>query len=322
MDAITLIKENLDPIKILNYYDFENIKEYDDSIRACCKIHDGDNENAFVWNKNNNLWYCHTGDCGGGDVFNLIEKIDGISLTQAIHKAARILGLNIDNLQLVSQTTDLLKEQREWLKEHKKKTVVNKEYNLPFTKFYISHPNFSRFDKDILEFYNARFCNIYPLTDALLKNKLVIPLKDNDVIVGVALRDTTGTGTPKWIYQPKGIKTKQFLYNFDRAKEYNEIILTEGIFDVWAYHRIGCDNAVAVFGSNISEEQYHLLMRTNAEITLSFDNDVAGNKARKQAIELFKNKTILREVKLKEGYDPEDMKEDLLSAYIKREFIY
>ena len=75
MYAVEFINKNLDAMKILEYYNFEEISDRGNIIRARCKIHGGDNPTAFCWNKNNNLWICYTGDCGGGDVFTLIEQI-------------------------------------------------------------------------------------------------------------------------------------------------------------------------------------------------------------------------------------------------------
>ena len=36
---------------------------------------------AFVINKDTGLWYCHTGNCGGGDIFTLVERFEDFSKT-------------------------------------------------------------------------------------------------------------------------------------------------------------------------------------------------------------------------------------------------
>ena len=76
MNAVEFINEHLDPMKVLEYYNFQEVTDKGQMIRARCKIHNGDNPTAFCWNKENNLWFCYTGDCGGGDVFSLIEKLE------------------------------------------------------------------------------------------------------------------------------------------------------------------------------------------------------------------------------------------------------
>ena len=100
MDAIEYIKENTDGRTVLYHYNFKSMKETDYQIRACCGIHGGDNPEAFVWNKANDLWFCYTGDCGGGDIFDLIMKMDNLSFKEAVHKAASILNLSIMGMKI------------------------------------------------------------------------------------------------------------------------------------------------------------------------------------------------------------------------------
>ena len=326
MNATEYIEQNLNPITILEYYDFEHIVENEDSIRACCKIHGGNNPTGFIWNKLNNLWFCYTGDCHGGDVFNLIQKIEKVNFDLSVKKAAYILGLDINGMEISAPDNRLRREQKRWLEAQKKKfqhsTTNNKEYIISHTKFDTENKNFTRFETETIKFYNAKFCTLYPTERGFLRNKLVIPIQnENNTTVGVALRDTTGKAFPKWFYQPVGIKTSELLYNFNYFTNHNaeEIILVEGIFDVWAYHQIGIDNACAIFGSSISKEQYKKILSTGLPITLSFDNDAAGQKCTKQAKELFHNKASLYFPILPKGKDPADCsKDELLTAYLNR----
>lgn len=327
MTAIEFIQENVNPVKLLEYYNFRNVIEHENEIRACCEIHKGNNPNAFIWNKKNNLWFCYTGEsCGGGDAVELVQKMEEIPFKQAVYKTAEILGLNIENMEVLSEDR-LKKEQKTWLRKQIKNSRFNviTEYQLPCTKYYDTSPSFSRFDENTLKFYDAKFCILFPSEDTILKYKLVIPICRNNMLVGVALRDTTGTFLPKWMYMPKGLKASNLLYNFDRVSKMvedgttEEIILVEGIFDVWSFHCIGIDNVVAIFGSNLSQKQYETLVKINTTITLCFDNDVAGKKCTLSAAKMFKNKTELLHIKLPEGKDPGDCsKEELTSAYLKR----
>ena len=70
------------------------------------------------------------------------------------------------------------------------------------------------------------------------------------------------------------------------------------------------------------DEQIKLILQLNLDVTLSFDNDKAGNKAREKAKKAFKNKVTLRDVILPEGKDPADIsEEELLKAYLERKKI-
>ena len=326
MYAVEFINENMDARKVLEYYEFEGITESEEYIRAKCKIHGGDNPTAFCWNKRNNLWICYTGDCGGGDVFTLVEKLEKCTFTAAINKVAQILNLNINDMEIVSEDR-IRKKHLMWLEKELKKCKPKtlSKYEMPYTKYFLNNENFNRFDENILTKYNARFCNVYPTENGILYNKLAIPLYKNNVLVGCALRDTTGQGKPKWYYVPKGINVSTILYNFDyieKNEDITEVILVEGIFDVWAYAKAGIYNVVAIFGSSLSEEQVKLLLRLNIDVTLSFDNDTAGNKATEKAIKLLRNKVTLRKIELHEGHDPDDeTEEDLINAYLNRKII-
>ena len=321
MDAVKLINENLDVRKVLEYYNFQAVVETEEQFRACCRVHDGDCPTAFVWNKNNNLWFCYTGECGGGDVFTLVEKIEHIPFVQAVEKLAEILELNIDGLEIKQQENRIKKEQLKWLEKQMKKTKRHSclPYKISQTKYTRENKNFKRFSQATLDFYDAKFCKYYPEEDFLLKYKLVIPIKQGNEIIGAALRDTTGTHFPKWFYVPKGLPIGNILYNFKENEYYDEIILVEGIFDVWKFHEIGINNVVAVFGSALKQEQYKTLLKTGATITLCFDNDTAGNKCTKKTAEMFRNKTELKHIQLPSGKDPADCTNDeLLSAYLNR----
>lgn len=329
MNAIEYIQKNIDPIKVLSYYDFECMTEGEDCIRAKCKIHGGDNPTAFVWNKNNNLWFCYTGEnCGGGDIFTLIEKMEDVPFLEAVKIASKILSIDIKNMS-IGDTSDerMMKKHKKWLL--KQLEYINrkpfKDYNISYTKHYETNVNFTRFDTAVIKFYDSFFCNIYPTEAYIHRNKLVIPLKFKQHVVGVALRDTANSVTcPKWFYHPKGIKLSNMLYNYDNAvkeleKGVNDIIIVEGIFDVWAYHRIGIDNVVALLGSSISDEQFKLILQLGVDVICSLDNDNAGNKCKNKIISLFKSKAKIYSVNLPEGEDPASItKDELMTCYLNR----
>lgn len=332
MNAVEFIKDNIDPLQILNYYNFEKVSEHDSEIRSCCGIHGGDNPLGFVWNKKNNLWYCYTGECGGGDVFDLVQRIENVDFKDAVKRVASILELDIEGMSI--RKNNILSEQKKWLSKNEKiKLKCEELYSLPNFKpidntneidflFQTLNKNFSQ---KTLSFYDSQFTQFFPTDNGLLKNKLVIPLVKEKSIKGVALRDSTGIYQPKWLYQPTGIQTKRIMYNWDRAVEVidemlvTEIILVEGIFDVWAYHEIGVDNVIAVMGSSLSDYQYQEILKLGVDVTLSFDNDKAGNKCRDKCIEKFKKKADMKVIELPDGKDPGDLSRDeLRTAYLKR----
>lgn len=59
-----------------------------------CPIHGGDNPTAFVVDTQRQLWHCFTGCQKGGDIFDLVRAIDGLSFPAAMayleHRAGNL----------------------------------------------------------------------------------------------------------------------------------------------------------------------------------------------------------------------------------------
>jgi len=142
MDAVSVINSNLNVLKILEHYDFDNINHHGDMIRAKCKIHGGVNDTTFIINEHTGLWYCHAGICGGGDIFHLVAKFEKCPFPQAVTKVAEILGINIDTLEIAQESTKHIKEIQKWVKTMQKwnsksdmqEYVIDAEIR-PVTKF-------------------------------------------------------------------------------------------------------------------------------------------------------------------------------------------
>lgn len=55
-----------------------------------CPVHGGDNPNAFVVTVERNLWHCFTRCAGGGDVIELVRRLERCSYRQAAHRLAAL----------------------------------------------------------------------------------------------------------------------------------------------------------------------------------------------------------------------------------------
>ena len=110
----------------------------------------------------------------------------------------------------------------------------------------------------------------------------------------------------KTIY-PKGAKPGRHLFNYDRAKHCKTIRIVEGVLDAIHVGR----SAVATFGTNLSQYQLEMLMRTSArEVVIMWDPD-ANDKAMRLADRLADLWTI-RVVKLPDGKDPDEIPRTVL----------
>lgn len=327
MDAVSVIKNNMDVECILNYYGVE-FNYYGEYIRSTCPIHKGDNPTAFVVNEDF-LWVCHTNsECGAGDVFTFVEKMEDINFTQAVDKVAQILKIDINNLIIAERKNDYLKEIEKFMRyiKSKKKNKKNiKEYTL---KAEVSSVRkFRNFKEETLRHFDLTYTKKIDLEKKdgnmfSLYERLIIPIYINDIRIGVSLRKIRATDNPKWFHAPHTLETGSILYNIDACKKHDEIIICEGMFDVWRWYEAGFENAVCTFGAHFTEEQYRIILRSGKDVVWSFDGDEAGINATKKAIEMLRYKANQWIIKMPDGVDPGSCEiQELQKLYEKREKI-
>ena len=325
MDAITLIKEKMDVEKLLNHYNFKEITVNGDIIRACCKIHDGNNPTAFVINKNTGLWYCHTGDCGGGDIFTLVQRMENITGFQTtVQWISNFFNIDIKNLLIIENKSKYDKELREFIsivKNKKKKEF--KEYTIPEQIKEVT--KYRNFKLETLQHFKLGYVDEITLEKRKkngvykLHNRLVFPVIFNKIQIGIILRRIKSNDYPKWSNQPAHLETRNILYNYDNVVNSHYIVICEGITDVWAFYELNIP-AVCIFGSHITKEQYKLLLQTGADLIFAYDGDDAGYSATQKAIKMFKNKANIQVIYFNKGTDPASIsREELLNEFRRRE---
>lgn len=323
MYANQKLLENLDVEKVLKYYNFhEDTNCSGDIIRTNCMIHGGDNTSAFAINRETGLWFCHTGDCKGGDIFNLIEKLEDVDFKTSVNILSNILDVNVEGLKTQRIKTKNEKEMETFIKAIKSTSVVDFkpfEFNTPTTCI----AKYRNFLKSTIEDFRMSFAREVDLersdgSNYKLFDRLIFPIMKNNVMIGASIRRTKNADFPKWSHQPKGIKTSEILYNIDNVLNCEEIVVVEGILDVWAFHELEIPS-VCVFGSSISKKQYAQLLKLGANLIFAFDGDEAGRKATKDAIELFRYKANMSVINFDEGEDPENItREELMLKYERK----
>ncbi len=319
MDAITLIQNNLNIDKLLKYYDFDKVHNDGEIIRACCKLHGGNNPSAFVIKRETGLWYCHTGGCGGGDVFSLVQKMEDTDFYSAVRRLANLFDVDIRKLRITEKKSRHMDDLQKFIKlmvSKRKKTIptftIDEE-----VKEVVKYRNFH---EETLRHFGVGHVTSITLTkrngeEYRLHNRLIFPLIIEDVQVGVSLKRIKSADYPKWSHQPAHINTRDILYNYNSVKYLPTVTVCEGIDDVMAFYEIGVP-AVCTFGSHISKEQYKLLLKTGADIVLAFDGDAAGRTATDKAIKMFKYKANIFVISFADREDPESIgREELKKKY-------
>lgn len=319
MDAVELLLDNLDVEAVLNHYEFDNIKPSGNFIRASCKIHGGNEPTAFVINAINGVWSCHTGSCGNGSVFHLIQRLERCGFPQAVNKLAEIMGIDITELKIVASNSQEKKELRQWLDTIRSMQKQDMPEYQPVMDS-VKVTKFKEFQPSTLEHFGLHYAEQYygtssEGTELILKSRLVFPVYFDETLVMTSIRATKKNQQPKWLHQPADIHTGELLYNYDNAKGKREVVVVEGITDVWAYHEIGV-TAVATYGAHITKKQKRLLLMLGSILIFSFDNDEAGIRAGRKAEEEFRMTSEIKFIHLPVGADPESIsREELTNCY-------
>lgn len=155
-----------------------------------------------------------------------------------------------------------------------------------------------KFDESVI----TRYSMVYG--DYFYSKRIFIPTfsKSGRMVYWVARSYFANEGVPRYV-TPNGVH-KACLFNFHYAKQFDTIIICEGVFSSIAAGK----NAIASFGKSMTNEQKQLLLSKNfEEYIVSYDGD-----ARKEAVEVaqfLKNSTDSKVsvVNLKHGDDPDSV---------------
>jgi DNA primase len=318
MDAVQTIKQHMtkDIIRrLLEQNNAQHVVDNGDNFRCTCPIHKGDNQTAFTWNYMNGLWYCFTGDCGGGDIFDFIADIYDLSVEHefidVVKKTAEVLSIDISDLEMGQRRDVWIRENRMWLdymaSKHRPK---NQAFNLNTLGTLFDLTSYRNFTKDTIDHFRALYSDVY--------KRIVVPIYDMDnTLVGASLRRTNSEEKIKWLHRPKHINTGQLLYNANNVTGQHAIIV-EGAFDVWNLYQIGVEDAVATFGSHLTEEQRDIIAKRYTDIDLMYDSDKAGQEATAKALGTLRHICNVRVIDLGDIHDPGEVPDRQTFDSLKR----
>ena len=129
------------------------------------------------------------------------------------------------------------------------------------------------------------------------RNRVIIPIQDEfGDVVAFGARAVEEGQMPKYLNSSDSLiyNKSKLLYGLytakDSIKAEDSVVLMEGYFDVISAQAHGIKNAVASCGTSLTPDHVKLLSRytPSRRIYLSFDTDLAGQKATKRNAELIK----------------------------------
>jgi len=112
------------------------------------------------------------------------------------------------------------------------------------------------FDSTVINHFRLRYQPVGPYG-----RRIIIPVYVNGVLVTFQARTLDSNTRPKYLFPREGASCFQsVLYNWDQAKNYEVLIMVEGVTDAWRLWLRGFQNVVCTFGKSLKKEQRRLIL--------------------------------------------------------------
>ena len=274
-----------------------HLKKRKNQLFGPCPVHGGDNPRAFVVSLSKNLWHCFTKCDAGGDIVELVRRLDGKTYRQT----AQYLASLAHTLPGPSVTSYKLSPKK------------------PFRPFTMRLPLNGSItwlkEKGITPETARRFdAGLYQGTGFLNE---CIGLRLHDLqgrpigYAGRRLNPEQIKQYGKWKFPP-GLPKKDLLYNYHRVREtlHKGLVVVEGPWGVMRLAQLHIP-AVALLGIHLSHTQHDILEKL-PKVILMLDGDRAGNEATVRIRKTLKKSTQVQQVHLHTDTDPDDLDDDTL----------
>ena len=305
MESIDLIKQRLDIIDIAS--DYLKLTKAGSNHKALCPFHT-EKTPSFIINPERQTWHCF-GACGvGGDVIELVIKIEKINFSEALKILAQRAGVQLNNnsgpdknsrlYEINFEACEFYKAQLELpegkkAKEYIDKRGINDEASETFEFGFSSYTNSNLVSK----LTSIGFKEIEIIQSGLaikrennqvrdfFYGRLMIPIKNsNGRVIGFGARVLDDTN-PKYINTPSTpiFDKKSVLFGLSVAskaiRDDNSVVVMEGYLDVITAHQFGFKNVVASMGTALTANQVGSLKSRTNNFVLAMDSDSAGREA-------------------------------------------
>jgi len=270
-----------------------SLKQRGQRLIGPCPVHHGDHPQAFVVDRAKDLWHCFTRCRGGGDVVELVRRMDHCPYPEV----ARYLAA----LAQVSPTPA------------KAEARAPRRAYQPYTQTLRLDPRAPLLAQKGIWAQTARHFEAGAYQGpGFLQGCLAIRLHDPDGrpigYAGRRLDPQQIRQYGKWKFPP-GLPKRELLYGFHRitSRLHQGLVVVECPWSVMRLAQIGIP-AVALLGIHLSRPQAELLPRTS-RIVLMLDGDPAGRSASGQIADTLNPYTPLpvHRIDLPPGLDPDDL---------------
>jgi DNA primase len=280
---------------------------------GACPIHGGSNRTSFHADTGKNVFHCFS-QCGGGNVLDMVMKIEDCTIREAGEKLADWFDLAFERRKEeepkpASRPTPGSKATTAHAKER-----LNPPLERPLASLNPDHPYLVERGLTVptIKEFGLGYC-----TRGIMRGRIAIPIHDEEgeLIAYAGRAGDDALSDEKGKYRlPDGFHKAHVLYNMHRAREHaaNGLIIVEGFFGAMRVCQAGFPGVVALMGSSLSEHQEELLVETTERLTLLLDGDEAGRACRRDIWKRLSSRLWLRNIPLEDGQQPDDLPQDQL----------
>jgi DNA primase len=270
---------------------------------GCCPIHKGDNPNAFVVDLDKNLWHCFTQCAAGGDVVELVRRLDGVEYREAAEILARLAGRGLGSERLCHARSATF---------HRFTRTLALDADVPFL-----------LNKGILPQTARRFEVGAWHGAGFLEGCVGVRLHDVEGCpLGYAGRrlnlQSDALNIAKWRFPP-GLAKREILYGFPRVGPFgggDVVVVVECPWGAMRLSQVGVPS-VALLGTTLFPAQQALLAAAG-RVVLLLDGDPAGRAAAQRIREQLRTSTEVELINLPSGLDPDDLSDSEISTLVGR----
>jgi len=284
-------------------HDSDDHTEYAINCPACTRRGEAREDTKFrLWiNPKNGFAYCYNCDWRP-NIPMMVQELSGTDMTGAL-KIVR--GQLLDPMQHLN--LKLYEEHVSWDDDVDEEL---KELQFPYGYKLIDGPH-PYLEKRGIPWEVAFKLDWGYSEVGFCKRRIIVPSYMDDRLVFWQARATWNVQKEdKKVLNPKGVSARSVLYNYDIAKEFEQIVLVEGFVDAT---KVG-ENAMATNGKNLHHGQVAWLRKTKAkEIVLMWDLDSWQDAKGKKPCSILRAADMLRMwfnvriVKMPEGIDAGDL---------------
>lgn len=344
MSQVQQIKEAIDIVEIIG--ERIELKRGGRNWRGLCPFH-GEKTPSFFVSEEMQRYKCF--GCGEtGDVYNFLEKYEGMTFNEALQTLAEQAGIALKEYQPSAadekrdQHLEVLNLAKEYyhflLTEHKagqkaRHYLKDRGTTPDSLKLFQIGYSLPAWDGLIKYLHHKKKYSLENLVETGLvinrkgryydrfRDRVMFPLKNHrGQVVGFSGRSLEADAKQaKYINSPetKLYHKAELLYGYSELLQFirkkDEVIVTEGEFDVISSTQAHVNHIVAIKGSAFTLDHAKLIKRVSSKVLFALDMDPAGIEATKRAIPIAQEVELeLRVIKLgefsaAEKKDPDDV---------------